>query len=241
MSTLHEIATREYTEHYARMNPRGLDADQVAKRTYRNMELMYGSLVDRLTRGQTVLDIGCGAGFLLRWLSQRPALRLYGVDACEGQAEYARAAAPAAEVVVQDAIRFLDATRSRFGGVFCIDMLEHVETDEDCFRLLQATNNALEPGGFFVCRVPNAAHVLGSFSRYIDITRHRSFTSHSLRQALKASGFTNVRMIPHRSSSWLGTVRLGLEYVLHRTLFLLSGYAAADIYTQNVVAVGFKP
>ena len=62
----------------------------------------------------------------------------------------------------------------------------------------------------------------------------------SLRQAFAAAGFEDIRMIPHRSSSWLGTARLGLEYLFHRMLFLFAGYTAADIYTQNVVAIGFK-
>src|SRR5690349_10274011 len=129
MSTLHDIATHQYTEHYARMNPSGLNPDHLPKRTYRNMELMYGSIVDQLTAGQAVLDVGCGTGFFLRWLAHRPALRLHGVDACDGQVELARAAVPTAEIALQDASCFLDGKDSQFGAIFCIDMLEHVETE----------------------------------------------------------------------------------------------------------------
>jgi 2-polyprenyl-3-methyl-5-hydroxy-6-metoxy-1,4-benzoquinol methylase len=240
MSTLHDVAIQQYTEHYARINPAGLDASHVASRTYRNMELMYGSLVDGLRRGSVVADVGCGAGFFLHWLSTKPGLRLLGVDACEGQADCARRAAPQAEIVVQDALAFLASKSSVFGAVFCIDVVEHIETDEECFRFLRAVQNALEPGGFLVCRVPNAAHVLSSYSRYIDITHHRIFTIHSMRQALRAAGFRDVQFIPHRSSSWLGKLRLGLEYLFHRALFLLAGYPKDAIYTGNLVAVGFK-
>lgn len=240
MSTLQDAAIQQYTEHYARINPAGLDASRVASRTYRNMELMYGSLVDGLRRGSIVADIGCGAGFFLHWLSTKPGLRLLGVDACEGQADCARRAAPQAEIVVQDALAFLASKSSVFGAVFCIDVVEHIETDEECFRFLRGIQEALEPGGFLVCRVPNAAHVLSSYSRYIDITHHRIFTIHSMRQALRAAGFRDVQFIPHRSSSWLGKLRLGLEYLFHRALFLLAGYPKDAIYTGNLVAVGFK-
>jgi len=236
MSALHDAAIRQYTEHYARMNSAGLDADQVAPRTYRNMELMYGPLVDGLRRGSAVVDIGCGAGFFLHWLSKKPGLRLLGVDACADQADCARRAAPGAEIVVQDGLAFLENKSSKFAGVFCIDMVEHIETDEECFRFLRGVQEALEPGGFLVCRVPNAAHVLSSHARYVD----RIFTTHSMRQALRAAGFRDVRFIPHRSSSWLGKLRLGLEYLFHRTLFLLCGYPKDAIYTENLVAVGFK-
>ena len=224
MNTLHDAAIRQYTEQYARVNPAGLDASRVAPRTYRNMELMYGSLVDGLSPGKVVVDIGCGAGFFLRWLSRRSGLRLIGVDACEGQAECARCSAPAAEVIVQDALSFIENKDSEFAGVFCIDIVEHMETDEDVFRLLRGIREALEPDGFFVCRVPNAAHILGTYSRYVDVTHHRIFTANSLRQAFSAAGFCNVRFIPHRSSSWLGTLRLGIEYLFHRALFLMCGY-----------------
>ncbi len=240
MSSLHEAAIRDYTDHYARINPAGLDANRVAPRTYRNMELMYGPLVDRLSPGSVVVDIGCGAGFFLRWLSKRPRLRLLGVDACEGQAACARLAAPKAEIVVEDGLSFLEGKASVFGGVFCIDIVEHIETDEDCFRFLRGIQQALEPGGFFVCRVPNAAHVLGSYCRYVDLTHHRIFTTHSLRQALSVAGFRDIRFIPHRSSSWLGSLRLALEYVFHRALFLLCGYPKEAIYTENLVVVGYK-
>jgi 2-polyprenyl-3-methyl-5-hydroxy-6-metoxy-1,4-benzoquinol methylase len=240
MSALHDAAIRQYTEQYARVNPAGLDATKVAPRTYRNMELMYGSLVDRLRPGSAVADIGCGAGFFLHWLSKRPGLRLLGVDACEGQAECARIAAPQAEIVVEDALTFLENKSSVFGAVFCIDIVEHIETDEDCYRFLHGIQEALEPGGFLVCRVPNAAHVLASYCRYVDITHHRIFTINSMRQALRAAGFRDIQFIPHRSSSWLGKLRLGIEYMLHRALFFLCGYPKDAIYTENLVAVGFK-
>jgi len=239
LSTLHEIATRNYTEHYASMNPT-LDPAQMPKRFYRNLELMYGPLVNRLAPGQAVADIGCGTGFLLHWLSKRPGLRTLGVDASAGQVALARRALPTTEICFGSALPFLQSEPRRFGGLFCIDMLEHLETEEEVLALLRAAWEALESGGFFICRVPNAAHVLGSYSRYMDITHHRSFTSHSLRQALSAAGFVDIRLIPTRSSIWLGQLRLGLEYVFHRALFLLGGYPMGETFTQNVIAVGYK-
>jgi|SRR5579862_2620516 len=126
MSTLHDIATHQYTEYFARMNLSGLNSDQLPKRPYRNTELMYGSLVGQIAAGQAALDVGCGTGFFLRWLAQRPAPRLHGVDACDGQVEFPRAAVPTAEIVLQDATCFLDGKDSQFGAIFCIDMLEHL-------------------------------------------------------------------------------------------------------------------
>ncbi len=239
VNSLHQAALRQYSAHYERLSST-LDVAKFPRRTYKNMELMYGRLLDRLAAGQAVADLGCGAGFLLHWLSGRPHLRLTGCDLSESQAELARKAVPSAEIVFQDAVDFLEGKRDAFGAVFCMDMLEHLETDDQCFRLLSEVHQALERNGFFVCRVPNAANVLASFHRYLDITHHRMFTSHSLRQAFEAAGFQEIRFLPHRSSSLVANVRLGLEYVLHRALYLLSGYARREIYTENLVAVAFK-
>jgi 2-polyprenyl-3-methyl-5-hydroxy-6-metoxy-1,4-benzoquinol methylase len=239
MSSLHDAAIQQYTEHYARMNPT-LDVGRFPRRSYRNMEITYGPLVNRLAPGQAVVDVGCGVGFLLHWLAGKSSLRLVGVDVSDSQARLARSAVSKAEIICEDAVSFLGRKHAEFGAVFCMDMLEHLETDDQCFSLLQAVREALEPRGFLVCRVPNAANILGSYSRYIDITHHRSFTSHSLRQALTAAGFEDVRLIPTRSSTWLGKLRLGLEYALHRALFRLAGYTMEDTFAQNVIAVGFK-
>lgn len=239
MSTLQEAALRNYPDHFASMNAT-LDASRCAERMYRNMEIMYGCFLDRLRPGQAVVDLGCGVGFSLYWLSRRPALRLIGVDASEGQLAFANKAAPQAELLHMDALDFLHGKEDLIGAFFCIDMLEHLETDEECFQLLSRAYRALEPGGFFVCRVPNAANIFGTFHRHIDITHHRIFTTHSLRQAMAAAGFVNIQFVPHRSTALLGKMRLAVEYLLHRSLFLLSGYRRKDIYTENVVAVGFK-
>jgi 2-polyprenyl-3-methyl-5-hydroxy-6-metoxy-1,4-benzoquinol methylase len=239
MTTLHDLATHRYTEHYARMNP-SLHAREMPERVYRNMSLMYGSLVAGLSPGSTVVDVGCGTGFLLHWLARKPGLRAIGIDACATQADLARQAVPLAEIVCGDAVQYFDSQIEQYQGVFCMDMLEHLPAEEDCLRLLSSILISLKPGGFFICRVPNAAHILGSYSRYMDITHHRSFTSHSLRQVLGAAGFRSVSLIPTQSSVLLGKVRLKLEFVFHRALFLLGGYTMESTFTQNVIAVGFK-
>lgn len=239
MSTLHTIATRQYTEHYARMNP-ALDPAQMPRRVYRNMDLMYGELISGLPPASVVGDLGCGTGYLLYWLAAKPHVVPVGVDACETQAEIARSAVPRARVHCADVLDFLKHYSGYFAALFCIDVLEHMEDDERVLELLTSALRSLRPGGFLVCRVPNAAHILGSYSRYLDITHHRSFTSHSLRQAFQAAGFKQVRLIPARSSILLGKLRLGLEHVFHQALFLLGGYTSERIFTQNVTAVGFK-
>lgn len=240
MSTLRKSAIRDYPDHFADMNAT-LDATRASPRMYRNMEVMFGPLLDALRPDQPIADVGCGVGFWLYWLAHRVQQRpLVGVDLSERQLEIARRAVPTAELLNVDACEFLHGCEGEFGAIFCIDVLEHTETEEQCFDLLCAARRALQSGGFFVCRVPNAANILGTFHRHIDITHHRIFTSYSLRQALAAAEFEDVHFVPHQSTALLGKLRLAVEYIFHRALFLMNGYAREDIYTQNVVAVGFR-
>jgi predicted SAM-dependent methyltransferase len=121
-----------------------------------------------------------------------------------------------------------------------MDVLEHMETDDICFETMRDILHSLAPGGVLICRVPNAAHMLGTYSRYMDITHRRGFTSHSIRQALMAAGYDSVEFVPTQSSILLGKIRLGLEHLLHRVLFLLGGYTQEHIFTQNVIAAARK-
>lgn len=221
------------------MNPT-VDPRQMTPRLYRNMELMFGRYVRDLQAGANLADLGCGTGFLLYWLAGHQGLRVHGVDACESQTSIASMAVPSANIAVGDIRDFLRTSHRKYTVIFCMDVLEHMETDDICFEAMRDILAALEPGGVLICRVPNAAHILGTYSRYIDITHRRSFTSHSLHQALTAAGFASVEFVPTQSSILLGKVRLRLENLLHRALYLLGGYTQERIFTQNVIAAARK-
>jgi 2-polyprenyl-3-methyl-5-hydroxy-6-metoxy-1,4-benzoquinol methylase len=238
MGTLHTIATEQYTEHYARMNPT-VDPAKMPARLYDNMDLMFGDVIRALPAGSCVADLGCGTGFLLHWLAKHD-LKLSGVDASATQADQARAAVPRATIFTGDILDFLQTRGDSFSALFCMDVLEHIKNDDGLLAILQNARQRLLPGGVFVCRVPNAAHLLGNYSRHIDITHHRGFTGPSLRQALNAAGFEEVRLMPAQSSIFLGKLRLFLEHWLHRALFLLGGHTQERVFTQNVIAVARK-
>lgn len=107
---------------------------------------------DRMTPGQTVLDIGCGTGSLLLRLASTGAT-LHGLDVSPEMVRIARekASAAAAENVTFHVGAF-DQTFTTFGpgslSGICAYSILHLVDDYDA--ALQQIYDTLEPGGFFV-------------------------------------------------------------------------------------------
>lgn len=240
MSLYRERLVSRYAAHYRRVNASSVDPRDLSGRRRRANDATFGALVDRLAPGASVLDLGCGTGLLLAWLSSRPGLRVAGVDASETQVSIARTALPHLAIECSDGLAYLEEHGATFDAVFCLDVLEHLD-DDVLLDWVEAARQALKPGGFFVCRAPNAANLTATYSRYMDLTHQRCFTAGSLVQLLELGGLENARAIPLRAGDLGGVVRQALEGALHRAVFRLCGRGLERVFTSNVMVVGFRP
>jgi SAM-dependent methyltransferase len=238
MSRLHDSLIEHYAEHYENVNVY-TDPTALSRRDDRNMQLRYGAFIKDLPPGSRVLDLGCGTGFILYWLSQQPGIEPVGVDRSTSQVDFAREKLPNIEIVCDDGLHYLREHPETFAGIFCNDVLEHIP-DDDLLDWVEAAVAALQPGGFFFCRVPNAANITASHARYMDLTHERLFTSTSLRQLIELVGLHDCRIVPIRSAHLAGRIRLTLEHLLHRAIFRLVGSGLERVFTTNVCAVGFR-
>src|SRR5215472_14187713 len=101
----------------------------------------------------SILDFGCGAGYVLDYLRQtgRPA-ELAGIDCDPEIIEFARAHYPDVDFELCDAAQpGLDLGR-RFGVVLSFEVLEHVD---DHVTYLDNMVRHLRPGGAIVVSTPN--------------------------------------------------------------------------------------
>lgn len=80
---------------------------------------------------RSVLDAGCGEGYVYRGLRQRglPSVRWTGVDVSAGAVEFARQRSPEARWAVGD-LRRLDAPDASATLVLCSQVLEHIPSPE---------------------------------------------------------------------------------------------------------------
>ncbi|MFI5287693.1 MAG: class I SAM-dependent methyltransferase [Candidatus Dormibacteria bacterium] len=98
-----------------------------------------------------VVDIGCGAGNVVRAIAEsRPDLRLHGVDVSAGALEAARLAGPGLDfqLAPAESLPYQDGSMS---AVVMLDVLEHLE---DPAAVLREIHRVLSPGGLFHIVLP---------------------------------------------------------------------------------------
>lgn len=204
------------------------------------MEANYRPLLKDLPKDSIVLDLGCGSGIFLAWLKNNGHIIPIGVDKSESMVEFLKTKLGDIEVICADALDYVKDFSNYFAAIFCIDLLEHLPSLDYCFELLIHCREALKEGGFIFCRVPNAANLFASYSRYMDLTHKRIFTRSSILQLLETAGFNECNIIPIRAIHLSGKIRLSIEYYIHKLLYLICGRGMEYIFTSNVCAIGYK-
>ena len=145
-----------------------------------------------LTADDDLLDVGCGAGSLLR--DQAPGVRyVAGIDASEIQVDLARRrladriAAGTAEVVLGDA-EALPWPDGRFSAVASVNCLKFL-VDPD--RGLREIHRVLRPGGRVV-HVTDPPVAASEGSGRVDALGIRQWSAEDSRRMMERAGFTDV-------------------------------------------------
>lgn len=100
----------------------------------------------------SILDIGCGRGFLLQKLhAKAPDAKLYGTDISQKLCQISKENNPYATIEQGDA-EALPYPDSMFDFVFMTEALEHM-LDYD--QAVSEARRVLKPGGIFIVTVPN--------------------------------------------------------------------------------------
>jgi SAM-dependent methyltransferase len=169
-------------------------------------------------RGLPALDIGCGMGFAMLYLEEEGFAPVEGIDVDLGQIQSCLAKGLNVHQV-DDAVGFVEQRIAHYGIILAMDLLEHLDNDEQ-LALTRAVSQALLPGGRFVCSVPNANSAVAARHRYIDFTHRCSFTEDSLDFLLYNSGFSCIEIFGYEFYQPPHQKGLGPQHFARRRHFL---------------------
>jgi len=136
---------------------------------------------------RTLLEIGCGTGFVLAGLEEAfPKLLLAGTEFFEEGLAFAATRVKAATLYQMDAraIPFSE----EFDVIGAFDVLEHIDNDR---LVLSEMYRAARPGGGIIVTVPQHSWLWSRGDEYAH--HHRRYASRDLREKAIAAGFKVVR------------------------------------------------
>ncbi len=153
-----------------------------------NKRTLVLSLLERYTRrGDRLLEVGCGAGYLSGEMS-RSGLDVVAADISPDAARFTRRRG-ARDAMVLDATRPWPFAVESFDTVLLLDVLEHLEDDVTALKQAERT---LRPGGRVILTVP-AHGVL--FSPWDAMVGHeRRYARRRLKWAARQAGLKPLRL-----------------------------------------------
>jgi SAM-dependent methyltransferase len=119
---------------------------------YSSHSLLLRAL-NREGAGQTVLDVGCGSGYLGSVLAER-GYKVTGIERAGCYREPFPESIRLIEADLEDGLP--DLTPDSFDYVLCADILEHLR---DPGGLLRQLRKVLRPGGLLIASLPNSGNV----------------------------------------------------------------------------------
>lgn len=193
-----------------------------------------------------IVDLGCGLGHFLFFLQRAGYTNILGVDVGRECIEFCRAHG---FPVVEEEIRgYLERQEEAVDAFILNDVLEH-QTKDMMWPMLELIRSRLKPDGVFLVKVPNVAHpLLGTDSRYLDITHEVGFNENSLEQVLLMAGFTKVAVFgPDIYVTRNPLVNASARAVAalfdkaFSLLFAFYGRTETTIFRKNIIAVAHAP
>ena len=129
-------------------------------------------LLQYITPGDKVLDLGCGNG-RFSGVFQKD-IEYIGVDNSEGMIEIARKKYPGADFSVADALN-LPFPENYFDKVFSFAVIHHVPSTELRIKFLKEARKVLRPGGILILTVwhlnPFKMILIGEYGRAKDFLK----------------------------------------------------------------------
>jgi len=232
-------------EHYRTIAYEGANRSR-PEHAIRDMDPSFGKLLPTNLDAR-ILDIGCGMGQFLCYLKLKGYRNLMGVELSPEQVDFCQKTVNSNVLLVSDLISFLAERPQSWECIIFKDVIEHLPRRQ-VIPTLSAIFQALTPGGAAIVETGNLASPAGMFVRYIDFTHESGFTENSLRQVLRAVGFSDIVISGNSPGiySWRSYFRIAAQSIWHQCLRLMysldRGWSAAPkVLSSVLIAHAVRP
>lgn len=190
-------------------------------------------------RDAEIVDLGCGHGAFLYFLTQAGYRNVSGTDVSPEQIELAHKLGIAEAHLghMSDILR--GVKDDSVDVILAMDVLEHLTKDE-MLHTLDEIRRVLKSRGMCIAHVPNAEGLYGMRVRYGDMTHEQAFTPSSARQVFGAVGFSKVscyedKPVVHGMKSFVRRVIWDAGTLYHRILLTAETGASSAVLSQNML------
>jgi 2-polyprenyl-3-methyl-5-hydroxy-6-metoxy-1,4-benzoquinol methylase len=183
------------------------------KSDYKYYRKIFYPILKEFRKSASIIEVGCGSGYILQFLNQEGFQSLYGIDISEEQIEKAKA--KGLQTDVKDVFEFFDTNDKKYDIVFALDFVEHFYKQE-LIKLFTGIRGIMNENGILIIRTPNGQGLFPGRIVYGDLTHLTIFNPDSLTQILRLTGFSKINFYETGpvSKNLIGFVRVVLWNII---------------------------
>jgi 2-polyprenyl-3-methyl-5-hydroxy-6-metoxy-1,4-benzoquinol methylase len=185
-----DIRNQLYKNYVSKFKTSQLEKDEKSIRKYRRWcNYKYLPALKYLNKNDSILELGCGPGYILEYLSQQGFNNVKGIDISQEQVDLAKSRNLNAEMV--DVFKFLSGKKELYKAIIALDFIEHF-TKQELLKLFPIIYDSLCKDGILLLQTPNGQGLFSGQVIYGDLTHITIFAQDSLINILQLTGFKDI-------------------------------------------------
>ncbi|MEM1589200.1 MAG: class I SAM-dependent methyltransferase [Candidatus Bathyarchaeia archaeon] len=192
-----------------------------------------------------ILEVGCGRGNFLKFLSEEGYQNFLGVDISPEAVGFCQRYITDRVLLIEDLQTFLREHRGQFEAIVMLDVLEHIPKAE-VVSVGYCLREALTEGGRLIVKTLNAANPWAWLLFGSDLTHEQIFSEISLREWCLSVGFSKVNLFPHNlpAKGLKRRLRLTGRSIVHKMYRLLWFFdyisLPITVFTPDIIVVATR-